>query len=367
MKNLITVLLPLFLLSFPAKISSADPNQEDHNKIEYLEAEIDRSMATSNVVPFNKILHFIHESIEVEDPNAKGIKGLVKNWAGVFNFKEFGINIYRVNRLTGQRSLLKNIVPDVVTMLATSHLIESTSSIWGTSIGSSFGLHEGILGSIAALGVVISVPGLDPLCIGLLIAYSANRRVRSAATIYRGALKQMYGSVLKYSGLLNFLKHHFVKEDRLLSIAESLEQDAKESALTDFENKETQVRLKAHYQNQSSKNASTIFFNLSKENPADDFTLESIEIEDPSQIDKTSLTKELFYKAFGLNIRSLLKSIKKRSISNRIEDLNESPFIKSIEKLGSKGVKIKLYPEAFPLGYKTKRKRSLSCQNAFAG
>jgi len=67
-----------------------------------------------------------------------------------------------------------------------------------------------------------------------------------------------------------------------------------------------------------------------------------------------------------MNLRSLFKNLFK-NISNGEEGfdvLRKSPFVRSLKEEGG-GLRVELYEEAFPLGFKFKPVNLFTCQNAF--
>lgn len=120
----------------------------------------------------------------------KTFQGRIREWVRTFNFKQLYFNAKRLYDLKSADPKLRDSVQDLVFMLGASHVVESTSSVWGTGLANALGASQGLQWLIGAAGVVITIPGLDPLCIGLLAAYPASKK-------FRGIVRQARLSVFK--------------------------------------------------------------------------------------------------------------------------------------------------------------------------
>lgn len=108
-----------------------------------------------------------HHAIETEG-TASSFLGA---WGEKFSFKEVALNAYRWYSAHKQQPEVANASANIVVMLLTSHAMETVGGVGLASFG--MGQHSHLAQVIlTTIGVSVTVPGLDPLCIILVGAYS---------------------------------------------------------------------------------------------------------------------------------------------------------------------------------------------------
>jgi len=174
-----------------------------------------------------QLIEWIHHSIEgnhasfsrSSDQRLKIIiEEKIKEWFSGLNFKRIFLNSVRFYHLQGKQGALKNLIPDILTVLALSHTIESTSALWGSALGLMFDLPSEVIAGIVSGGLIISVPGLDPLCYMMVITYGASKKFRNVIHSVRVGFVRTTVKAAQKLGLIAGYNFLFTKEppfDRL--------------------------------------------------------------------------------------------------------------------------------------------------------
>lgn len=97
--------------------------------------------------------------------------GYFRKWAEKYNFPKIFLNAYRWYLMKSGGMNAADHLGNVAIMLLTSHTIETVGGgyLAGTALASDW--HWAVKTLLTTGGIGISVPGLDPLCIGLGLAY----------------------------------------------------------------------------------------------------------------------------------------------------------------------------------------------------
>ena len=155
-------------------------------------------------------MHEAHEAFESEDPNAKGMRGFLAKWVNGFNIPRMGINAYRWYQLHKENSNLRDHALNVAFMLSLSHSLEMASGPLGITAGHMFGLPAWTDWALGSVGAIISIPGLDPLCIGLIAIYP-KKQIRNAVQSARLFVVKIGGTGARLLGF-NFLARQLLTD-----------------------------------------------------------------------------------------------------------------------------------------------------------
>jgi hypothetical protein len=116
-----------------------------------------------------KVLEIEAHDLMHDDDHGSGLGNKLKAWAQKLNVPEFILRqrlLARKGGATGSEHL-----QNLALLLGTSHLIEMSSGPLGASLAAAMDAPHWLTAGIGVVGGVISIPGLDPLCIGLFALY----------------------------------------------------------------------------------------------------------------------------------------------------------------------------------------------------
>ncbi|MGE0762628.1 MAG: hypothetical protein AB7N80_05065 [Bdellovibrionales bacterium] len=114
------------------------------------------------------------------------LKAFVRNWLTQLNLVQSGRDLLRwVDYRTHTNPALQEHIGNLGVLFGASHVLETLSGPVGALIGNQVGLPEAVNWAILAVGGVISIPGLDPLCIALAAAYKISPGFRTQITRVR--------------------------------------------------------------------------------------------------------------------------------------------------------------------------------------
>lgn len=123
-------------------------------------------------------------------------------WLKAFNLKTLAINSYRVYHIKGENPRFKEHVSNLVFAFPLSHAIEMSSGPLIGGLAAWLGMPDTVVGGAGLGGAIISIPGLDPICLMIYSSYPVSRRLQNAISFLR--LKTM--SVLTFVGTYSGLK-----------------------------------------------------------------------------------------------------------------------------------------------------------------
>lgn len=117
---------------------------------------------------YKALAHSAHESFENEDEKARWHRQFIEK----FNFKQIGLNAYRWYGLNRSRPEIANAAANLTLMFLTSHGLETVGGLSLSGyMATGSDLHPVIRSILGAGGVIVTLPGLDPLCIVLYSSY----------------------------------------------------------------------------------------------------------------------------------------------------------------------------------------------------
>ncbi len=158
------------------------------------------------------------------DANTSLLKKMLNGaeWKEKFNFKNIILNALRWYQLKSDNPQIKTHAANILTMLLTSHTIETVGGAFMASAGA--GSHNVVLNVLGpVIGFTIMVPGLDPLCIALFVSYVKFPRLMGKAVYYpRIVLLESTQFLFRSLGINHLLNLLFPKEDALTRLERSL-------------------------------------------------------------------------------------------------------------------------------------------------
>lgn len=144
-------------------------------------------------VEVKNITHKFHEMLEGRrDPQTfqEMLKDLASKegfvtWVKEFNFRKTAMNAYRAYQVSSGDPKVKEHVANLAFLFPLSHAVEMSSGPILTTMSAAMGLPDFVTGATAVAGGIISIPGLDPLCIFFYTTYPVSPRLRSSITFLR--------------------------------------------------------------------------------------------------------------------------------------------------------------------------------------
>ncbi len=188
----------VFLLAIPYPLV-AGPNDKPTEDPAHLRVELTipnaQKAATSQELKL--LLHEAHENMEGEESGS-----FVSRWMNQFNYKRLFLNAYRWYELKRSDPKSRDHALNLVLMFAMSHTLETIGGLALASHGLQPDTNP-LLGAIfGILGVGITIPGLDPLCLGLMALYwRAPVAMDAALTVPRVVIFKSTGFLARTLGI----------------------------------------------------------------------------------------------------------------------------------------------------------------------
>lgn len=174
------------------------------------------------------LLHQFHEEIEhsASDEAKSKLNALLTEWLNNFNLYRISMDTHRWTQMkyyqdAGKSEYIRNF-PVLASFYFLSHSIEMLSGPIGVYVASELGMGGTAKMVIGTVGAIISVPGLDPLCI-LFFAISPLNPMQKMFTGIRVAAVKVAGGVSNQLGLKKAMQNIFESKDRLNEIVKSTE------------------------------------------------------------------------------------------------------------------------------------------------
>ena len=172
-----------------------------------------------------QLVRVLHHAIEGEHGHSiKEFLQAFKNkeqWIRMLNFQNIALRTTRAFNLESNKAHLKNHVKNLALLFPISHFIEVMTAPTFMAISTVHEFPAVVIGVGSSLLSLIAVPGLDPLCILLLITYPLKPVHRSIDFIRDVGERGLYGIVttIKLDVLLSKTYSH---EDRFQFIKQAL-------------------------------------------------------------------------------------------------------------------------------------------------
>lgn len=149
-----------------------------------------------------QLIEASHEVVEGPEQ-----KRFLDNWKQNFNFYQKAKDGYRWSSMN-QGTTGRDIILDSVLLFSLSHGIEMSSGPLLVTIGASSGWPQWLLTMTGVAGGIVSVPGLDPLCMIVFATYSKSQTMRTVIRTVRIAIVRSSVFLSDTTGLTHFLKQH---------------------------------------------------------------------------------------------------------------------------------------------------------------
>ncbi len=179
--------------------------------------------------PIRNALNSFHTALSADD-HTHGMKGFLKglteaktwkNWAvEKLNLKQMGINTYRVYHLKSENPDLRKHAQNLAFIFPFSHLTEMLSGPIAASIAQQAGMPPEVIAGITAAGTIISIPGLDPICLLIFASYPLPP-VQKTMTWMRTSTFKAVSWVGDISGLRNWARESTSHQDALEHLEEN--------------------------------------------------------------------------------------------------------------------------------------------------
>ncbi len=173
----------------------------------------------------NLLDQFHHEIEHSADTETKSkLHALLSEWKNNFNLYRIFMDTHRWTQMKYYQDARKSEYirnfPVLASFYFLSHSLEMLSGPIGVYTATELGLGSTAKVVIGAVGAIISVPGLDPLCI-LFFAISPRQPVQKMFTGIRLAAVKVSGVVSNKLGLRQAMQKIFENKDRLAEIVKA--------------------------------------------------------------------------------------------------------------------------------------------------
>lgn len=216
-----------FLLSYSlvvAPVYAVDPPspaEADRTKVR-VEVTITDPATVSRAEQLKQMLEEAHESIEGEEEGSFFTK-----WIHQFNYRRMALNAYRWYEVKRSDPKTADAALNLVMMLAASHTIET---IGGTSLAAAGLAPDASWWTrllFTAVGVGITLPGLDPLCLGLMaLYYRYPQTVDSTLQVPRVVIFKSTSFLARYSGISAVMRWMWETKEARAWLEEKIEKAA---------------------------------------------------------------------------------------------------------------------------------------------
>lgn len=314
-------------------------------------------------------LETFHEAVEGDHSHASGVQDFVrsifkrstwKRWVQGFNLREIGINSYRAYKIKTHVPGAREHALNLVFLIPISHMLEMLSGPIASVVASEVGASTTTVYGLGTLGAIISIPGLDPLCILIFSTYPL-KPAQSTITFLRKGTVNMIKYAGHFLGLMkvwNFLtktQDPFIYLEQIFSQASTEESKFKWHLENSPGNQHTRhLRLAIHAENQTV--IEMVF------NGEEDIYLEKVIFNVNSSHLMSSLDLSAALNPFHWNVREAIKKAFHDAETNHERKF----YVEDVSMVdGNKHVTFK--PHAVPMPKRTtfpwfSRVRS-SCQN----
>lgn len=315
----------------------------DHFEIMSLPAEGDASTEAS----LRALLQEGHHILEGEHSEA-----YLKRWAEKFNFKKVILNSLRWYQAHHSDARLKDHVANLILLLGTSHSLETVGGLALSTYGLS--VHTGVARIIlTTVGLGITIPGLDPLCIVLAGAYS-RWPTRFDAFLSRPRwlifkASDVLGRTLGVQAAFDWLFEYQTGADKLrekiLRAPDGIYRYHRDSA-----------RIEIHFRDPKGE---VLGMTRLQQLPGERLGLAVIELEPAALVPEARPRLRQLLKPFGWNIREQVLEVQALALrrASDMTELSHRPFIRSVVARDGGTLRVELLPQAYPIGGRYKIRR----------
>jgi hypothetical protein len=294
-----------------------DTHRHDFDDVQLVEIPVDGM----SVEQYRKLLDEAHHSIETESTGG----GFLKRWRDKFQFKQSILNAYRWYSMHKGVPYVDNAAANIAAMLLTSHSIETVGGLAMAGAGVGAGLDGITDWALTAVGITITVPGLDPLCLVLVGAYNKwPAKMDRLLTVPRLFMVNTSKETLSLAGipdgyfqglLAEKLKNKFLSalaaKDASIKLTSST-LNSLEFTVFGARGGQT-VTLKVKTQTNGSQSVESVHFS-----------------EGASAIPKEYL-KQLFA-PFGFNIRNFVMEVDQALSEGKLQDMEHLPYVERVNE-----------------------------------
>jgi hypothetical protein len=153
----------------------------------------------------NTVIELSHETIEGDETGK-----LLEDWKESLNFKKKVIEAIRVNNQFKQYST-SDILLDSLILFSLSHSLEVLSGPLAVNYGLANDWAPWLVYGAGIIGGIISVPGLDPLCIIIFATYKSSEHLRKGIKTIRMVVASPFKYAASKLDLKNWAKQFFVE------------------------------------------------------------------------------------------------------------------------------------------------------------
>lgn len=207
--NILFLLFALGSLAGPLALGQTEPNSAEiqvSRPIELSDAQT-RELIESAEIQIEGHVHGEGEKAHSHSHEHEAEAPLIKRWRESLNLKQSFLKTYRWYQTQAAQNgtTIHEIALDISILLAGSHALETVSGPVMVFAGTALDWPLWLTTLAGTAGGIISIPGLDPLCIGLIYLYKKSNRFRKIVT-YARVVTVRTATVLTRPILKPFLK-----------------------------------------------------------------------------------------------------------------------------------------------------------------
>jgi hypothetical protein len=196
-------MLKIFALSLSLVLAApafAHETREPAVKIDFVAQDV--PLADSDV---QSLIHQSHEVIEGDESG-----NFLARWRKAFDFKTRIVDGLRWSASVNDPKY-RNLAIDSLFLFGMSHGTEMLSGPILLGVGYAHEWPNWVMSTIASGGTLISIPGLDPLCMAVFAFYAKSSDFRGGVAWMRLAVVHSLGKVAHATGLKNYVAKVFAR------------------------------------------------------------------------------------------------------------------------------------------------------------
>ena len=320
------------------------------------------------VQAISQLLHIFHYAMEGEYKKSFSIKETFQSlkskekWIQLFNFSDVIRRAVRAFNIQPDKNLIKNHAKNLALLFPFSHFVEVMASPVFVAVGTANEFSNVTLGIGASMLSIMSIPGLDPLCILLFAAYPL-KPVHKSIDSVRSMAERSIRAVITVMNLDTLFSKFYTHEDRFQFIRQQVEEKYKNGSVMDIEIIPIE---KGHRLSLSDKLSGEKILSLTRmwQEEEKRFYIHSVYV---SQSAVHPILKKNFLKWLSWNARSAVREILKlRDHSQKISAYKREFFVDEVI-VNDKGIEVFYKNKAIYLDSKIRRQtiKNNPCKNSF--
>ena len=371
-KHFSILLLTLVFLSeksFPQQYDLQQHNGVEHVDHLHLQHKSE-DITDKDVQAIAQLTRVLHHAIEGEHGHSiKDFLQALKNkeqWMRILNFYNIARRTTRAFNLESNKTQLKNHVKNLALLFPMSHFIEVMTAPAFMAVGTVHEFPAVVIGMGGTLLSIIAVPGLDPLCILLLLTYPL-KPVHKSIDFIRNVTEASLRGIVTTIRLDTLLSKFHSQEDRFRFIRQALKTNSRLNQLFNIRlhNSKKGTRLSLFDRTNGSR---VLSLKSSWDSEENRFYLESISLSRSTSLE----TLKGFLHLLPWNARSAIREVLNLLTDpEKLESYKREFFVDRVKTSNANEIEVFFKNRAIYLSNKTRIKRvsksnqQSPCKNSF--